>query len=337
MGNVMIGCAMKNREGDFRKTRNNLIMGNNINIDTAPHNFRVELTYMNNSDEWSHNIILDLSGQPHVSAVSPAATNVVDKSQPVLPKMIDYNCIEGGFVNPQFDASGYGKPGGTWDYTQQEWANLGMDAHSYFGSNIGLDRQTFRLAEDSPCLDLGIEQLDTRFGVEPQPWSKDGAVFDIRTSRCSEGNSGQRWTWRRITDDVGTLQLSTLGDSPAGCLMTESILIQASLSTAVYPCDASNLGLARWKRVSDGVSVQFQLATEPRWCLGAWVSQGISNARLVPCDDADAQWSVQHLDAGDLHVVHNASGECLDGCHSRECMTDDSPLMAYGAKLASIV
>merc|ERR1712000_423998 len=126
------------------------------------------------------------------------------------------------------------------------WAQLGMDVHSYFGPNIGLDRQTFRLAEGSPCLDLGIQQLDTRFGIEPTTWDKDGAVFDVRTSRCSSGNSGQVWRWTAIDgSDNGTLQLDTL-DAPAGCLMTESVLLQASLSTAVYPCNTTNLGLQQW-------------------------------------------------------------------------------------------
>jgi hypothetical protein len=56
----MIGCAMKNREGDLRVNKNNILI--------APYgggsgfNFRFELTYMNNSDVWTNNVLIGNDG-----------------------------------------------------------------------------------------------------------------------------------------------------------------------------------------------------------------------------------------------------------------------------------
>jgi hypothetical protein len=44
-----------------------------MNQGTNPHNLRFELTYMNNSDSWTRNIMLDLGDAPHVTGVSPAS------------------------------------------------------------------------------------------------------------------------------------------------------------------------------------------------------------------------------------------------------------------------
>eukprot|EP01048_Picozoa_sp_COSAG05_P019930 COSAG05_NODE_3256_length_2200_cov_1.449310_2_plen_153_part_00 len=103
----MIGCAMKNREGDLRKTYNNLIIGDSMNEATAPHNFRFELTMFNNSDEWKFNIMLDSGQQPHITAVSPANIRYVNEQAPLLPKVNDFNCIENEFISPTFSAHGY--------------------------------------------------------------------------------------------------------------------------------------------------------------------------------------------------------------------------------------
>ena len=183
---------MKNREGDLRTTVNNLIMGDEMNLGTSPHNLRFELTMMNNSDSWTKNIMLDLGGAPHVTGVSPADVKYVNKADPILPKINDYNCVEQDtFVNPRWAG---------WNFTRKEWATNGMDVHSVFTDNVMLDRQTFQLGAESPCLKIpGLEQLDTRFGLELKPWGASAAVFNVRTSRCSATNTGQRWTFDEAT------------------------------------------------------------------------------------------------------------------------------------------
>lgn len=366
--NIMIGCAMKNREGDLRATDNNLIMGDNINQATNPHNMRWELTMMNNSDSWTRNIMLDLGGAPHVTGVSPANTRYVNKRDPILPKVNDYNCIEQPWVNPRQSAHGYGNPGGgaDWNFSKAEWAAEGMDKHSVFTSDVKLDRQTFQLAADSPCLKIpGMQQLDTRFGLELEPWSGgSSAVFNVRTTRCSATNTGQQWSFDEATGRLmlaATLRGVTDGGS-SGCLMTESILLQDSLSTAVYPCEAEGrLGLGSWKKsvVTGGNGTKFKLSSDSPllgkevYCLGAWIAQGVSNARLVSCDDPAAIWAGQHsLKAHTVtspstagaagapaafHLVASAGQaasssqqdfaktECLDACYKGECVHDDSP------------
>ena len=55
----------------------------------------------------------------------------------------------------------------------------GMDMHSVFSQDVKLDRQTFQLDAGSPCLKIpGLEQLDTRFGLEPEPWGASAAAGD---------------------------------------------------------------------------------------------------------------------------------------------------------------
>ena len=386
--NIMIGCAMKNREGDLRKTYNNLIMGDEMNQAVDPHNFRFELTMMNNTDEWKWNIMLDSGKQPHMTAVSPANIRYVDEAQPILPKVNDLNCIENEFIAPTVSAHGYGNPGGgaSWSYNQSAWHALGMDANSVrphahsssawatpaclhctarialiclliapaiiqvFAPDIKLDRQTFQLASDSPCLKIpGLTQLDTRFGLEPLPWSNHAAVFNVRTSRCSAMNSGQVWNYAMAS---GHISLLALGSVPTGCLMTESILIEAGLSTAVYPCeDEGRLGLGQWELASEGNATTIKLrqsvltsqsSNSTSYCLGAWIARGVSNARLVSCDDPSAKWGGVHkLASGGFHLAAAtgqaasppqqtfAATECLDACHKRECVLDTAPAIIY--------
>lgn len=310
--NIMIGCAMKNREGDRRTTVNNLIMGDEMNLGTNPHNLRFELTMMNNSDQWSRNIMLDLGGAPHVTGVSPANIRYVNKAEPVLPKVNDYNCVEQEpWVNPQQDAHGYGNPGGgaSWNFSKAEWLAEGMDVHSVFTSDVKLDRQTFQLAADSPCLKIPqLQQLDTRFGLELSAWSASGAIFNVRTSRCSATNTGQQWNFDEST---GRLMLAAL-EAPAGCLMTESILLQDSLSTAVYPCDADGrLGLGTWTKVLVGNATQFKLSAESpllgkeQYCLGAWIARGVSNARLVSSSTTYQLFTNRILNLLIIHQLYN--------------------------------
>ena len=346
--NMMIGCAMKNREGDLRTTTNNLIMGDEMNEAVEPHNLRFELTMMNNSDSWARNIMLDLGGMPHVTGVSPANTRIVNKQSPVLPSTNDHNCVEGEWTNPTIHGA-HDRP---WNYTQAEWASHGMDQNSVFSSNIKLDRQTFQLGADSPCLKIpGLQQLDTSFGLLPESWGASAAVFNVRTSRCSATNTGQRWEFEEAT---GRLMLAALS-SPPGCLMTESILLQDSMSTSVYPCEAEGrLGLGTWKRVTEASSntTKFQLAgdtallgTHASYCLGAWIARGVSNARLVSCSDPSASWAGVHALGGSTTFHLSASAaqaasppqrsfaatECLDGCYKGECVHDASPTIVYGA------
>eukprot|EP01048_Picozoa_sp_COSAG05_P019929 COSAG05_NODE_3256_length_2200_cov_1.449310_1_plen_234_part_00 len=228
-----------------------------------------------------------------------------------------------------------------------------MDAHSVFAPDVRLDRQTFQLASDSPCLKIpGLGQLDTRFGLEPLPWSRLSAVWNVRTSRCSSTNSGQRWSYDASS---GLISLDAL-TSPQGCLMTESILLESGLSTAVFPCDdEGRLGLGRWELVvhdKNATVIQLrssvlasQAGTTTPYCLGAWVAQGISNARLVSCSDPSAKWGGMyalpsggagfHLAATSAQAASRspqadfAATQCLDACHKRECVLDTSPTINY--------
>ena len=71
--------------------------------------------------------------------------------------------------------------------------------------------------------------------------------------------------------------------------MTESILVQDSLSAAVYPCNAEGrLGLGKWKKTVVGNVTKFQLTgkspllgSKAKYCLGAWIARGVSNAGLA--------------------------------------------------------
>ena len=309
---------------------------------------------MNNSDSWTRNIMLDLGDAPHVTGVSPANTKYVNKADPILPKVNDFNCVEQPlWVNPQQSAHGYGNPGhgSDWNFSKNEWMAKGMDVHSVFSQDVKLDRQTFQLDAGSPCLKIpGLEQLDTRFGLEPEPWGASAAVFNVRTSRCSATNTGQRWTFDEAT---GKLMLAALS-SPPGCLMTESILLQDSLSTAVYPCEAEGrLGLGTWAKRVEGNTTKFQLSNKTpllgkeEYCLGAWVARGVSNARLVSCTDPSASWAGAHpledvsAAASPFHLAASAEQaasppqrdyartECLDACHKGECVRDVSPTLVY--------
>ena len=220
--NMMIGCAMKNREGDLRQTWGNLIMGDDMNAAGGDHNLRFELTMMNNSDVWRNNIITDLGGAPHVTGVSPANIKYVNEQDGtlILPSTNDFNCIETDhFTNPVLTAHGYGNepgPGAVFNLSHQEWVSrFKMDAHSVFAADIKLDRQTFQLGADSPCLKLPqMQQLDVRFGLELQPWTADAAVFNVRTSRCSLTNTGQRFSYDAAS---GYITLPALGSSTPGC------------------------------------------------------------------------------------------------------------------------
>jgi hypothetical protein len=138
--------------------------------------------------------------------------------------------------------------------------------------------------------------------------------------------------------------------------MTETINIAASISTAVFPCAAEGrLGLGKWalKRsaLAEDKSVKFQLVPAAHtdktnaYCLGAWVAQGVSNARLVSCGDPSATWAGMHVAPGDVaqefHLVASAAmaasqpqakfaaTECLDACHKGECVRDASPTIAF--------
>ena len=152
-----------------------------MNQGTNPHNLRFELTYMNNSDSWTRNIMLDLGDAPHVTGVSPASIKyetdaalappplhthclpaakalfpartlsgvclcvcrVVNKADPVLPKVNDFNCVEQeAFVNPLW---------AHWNFSKAEWAAEQMDVHSVFTTDVKLDRQTFQ-ARRNPLL-----------------------------------------------------------------------------------------------------------------------------------------------------------------------------------------
>ena len=300
---------------------------------------------MNNSDSWTRNIMLDLNNAPHVSGVSPANIKYVNKADPILPKVNDYNCVQQEpFVNPKWPS---------WNYSRAEWASQNMDVHSVFTSDVKLDRQTFKLAADSPCLTIpGLQQLDTRFGLELEEWgSNSSAVFNVRTSRCSATNTGQQWTFN---EDTGHLRAAGLRSAPPGCLMTESILLQDSLSTAVYPCNSEGrLGLGTWKKLTTGNATRFRLSSASpllgtqEYCLGAWIAQGVSNARLVSCENPSAKWAGQHELLGQtsanaaFHLVASgaqaasaaqqdfARTECLDACHKGECVTDVSPTIVY--------
>lgn len=180
------------------------------------------------------------------------------------------------------------------------------------------------------------------------PWSKHAAVFNVRTSRCSAKNSGQVWNYAVAS---GHISLLALGSAPTGCLMTESILIEADLSTAVYPCeDEGRLGLGQWELASEGNATTIKLrqtvltsqSPNSSYCLGAWIARGVSNARLVSCGDPSAKWGGVHkLASGGFHLAAAtgqaasppqqtfAATECLDACHKRECVLDTASAIIY--------
>jgi hypothetical protein len=237
----------------------------------------------------------------------------------ILPSVVDNNCAENASHGASYKTHG--------QYNVTAWQALGMDTHSLFGvgSAIGFDRQTYQLADSSPCvLKAGFKNIDTHFGVlypptdhEPLIHTTDSSAGAARSAgehgagtarligtggligsrapplfepifdvRLSRcHNASEGQSWR-FEEASGTIQLA--GGGPRACLATESIDVQDAMSLAVFDCSATHMGMMRWRRVP------VNLERQPKYTL----EQGRDNGRHSPTANATA---VRTARARDCH------------------------------------